>query len=120
MLPDPMTLENGGTDLSAPRIVSPNPNTGVFRFVDTGTGGGLTLSVIQNGNKTRARSVVRLVSDAGPDAITGIHPSATVTMTIDRPADGSFDFADLLSLVRVLFMGSLTETVVTKILNGEA
>lgn len=117
MISDPLSIENGTTDIVAPRIVSPNPNTGRFRG-EHAEGSVFSFDFIQNGNTTRSRHLARFVYTSAPDA-NGVTHSCTFTVTMDEPADGSISNATMLALWNTQVKGTLNDTIVAKMLNGE-
>lgn len=117
MISDPLSIENGATDLVAPRIISTSPNSGRFRYEGSG-GENSTFEFIQNGNASRSRHVARFVVVNAPD-LQGVQHSCTFTLTVDEPASGAISNADLLYIWNTQFKGTLTDTVFTKLMNGE-
>lgn len=118
MIGDPLTIENGGTDISAPRVVSTNPFSGKFSYQDESNGAIRAFEFIQNGNATRSRHVVKFTGINPADA-DGYRPSLSMTLTIDEPSDGAFSNADVLAFFNTNFKGTLTDAIIGKLLNGE-
>jgi hypothetical protein len=117
MLTDPFTTENGGADITTPRIISPNVNTGRFRYEGSGGAYGVW-DFIQSDNGSRRRHIARYtaVQAALSD---GTHPSMTLTLTIDEPSGNTISDTDMLYFWNTHFKGSLSDAIVTKLLNGE-
>lgn len=116
MISDPLTIEAGATDLTAPRVVSPSASTGRFRH-EAADGSEYIFDFIQNGNTSRSRHVVRFLHYRAP--VAGVRQSVTFTLTIDEPAEGTISNTDMLFIWNTFFKGTLNDTVIGKLLNGE-
>jgi hypothetical protein len=116
-LPDPLLLNNDSA-IPAPQVYSPEVGTTLYRRQDAA--GVATYKMSQTDNGKRVRHVVRHENawEAHKNALTGVRPSSTVTITIDEPAGDVIPDADLLFQVNGV-KTTLTDAIINRLLNGE-
>lgn len=116
MFPDPFHLTHDGSDVALPRVVSTAPNT--VRYHASVDGVDCLVEVQQTASKNSNRHFVRFTRTklVGVNAVPEV---LKTTFIFDRPANATTLQGDMIYIIRQL-LDSLSDSILTKLLNGEA